>query len=65
MAMRQEQFSGPLPHPDQLNKFDPETRKAIVEANRIRKDFIADDIGIGFKAIASDEKQYGPIIANV
>lgn len=30
MAMRHEQFSGPLPHPDQLNKFDPETRKAIV-----------------------------------
>ena len=30
MAMKREQYSGPIPHPDQLNKFDPETRKAIV-----------------------------------
>jgi|GEM_PF-1243289 len=31
MAMQSESFSGPLPHPDQLNKFDPETRKHIVQ----------------------------------
>lgn len=31
MAMSSETFSGPLPHPEQLNKFDPDTRKAIVQ----------------------------------
>lgn len=30
VAMRHEQFSGPLPHPDQLNKFDSEARQAIL-----------------------------------
>lgn len=31
MAMRSESFSGPLPHPDQLNKFNPETQKVILQ----------------------------------
>ncbi|GLR64402.1 DUF2335 domain-containing protein [Marinospirillum insulare] len=31
MAMHSESYSGPLPHPDQLNKFSPETQKAILQ----------------------------------
>lgn len=31
MAMRSESYSGPLPHPDQLNKFNPETQKTILQ----------------------------------
>lgn len=31
IAFRQEMYSGPLPHPDQLNGYDVETRRLIVE----------------------------------
>lgn len=65
-ATRHESYSGPLPHPDHLNRFDDETRRAIVQmavdeqahAHRMRERGLEG-------AIAKDRRgqRYGLVIA--